>query len=58
MRMARKRHTAEQLIAKLREAELALGKGQPLVDVVRKLEIPERYLHHPDAAAVEKARSA
>jgi type III secretion system FlhB-like substrate exporter len=39
MRMARKRHTAEQIIAKLREAELALAKGQPLVDVVRKLEI-------------------
>ncbi len=40
--MARKRHTAEQIIAKLREAELALGKGQALVDVVRKLEISEQ----------------
>ncbi len=40
--MARKRHTAEQIIAKLREAELALAKGQPLVDVVRKLEISEQ----------------
>jgi transposase-like protein len=42
MRLARKRHTAEQIIAKLREAELALGTGQPLVDVVRKLEISEQ----------------
>ena len=42
MGMARKRHTAEQIIAKLREAELALGKGQVLVDVVRKLEISEQ----------------
>ncbi len=42
MKMARKRHTAEQIIAKLREAELALAKGQPLVDVVRKLEISEQ----------------
>ncbi len=42
MRMARKRHTAEQIIAKLREPELALAKGQPLVDVVRKLEISEQ----------------
>ena len=42
MRMARKRHTAEQIIAKLREAELALAKGQPLVDVVRELEISEQ----------------
>ncbi len=40
--MARKRHTAEQIIAKLREAELALAKGQSLVDVVRKLEISEQ----------------
>ncbi len=42
MRVARKRHTAEQIIAKLRETELALAKGQPLVDVVRKLEISEQ----------------
>ncbi len=40
--MARKRHTAEQIIAKLREAELALAKGRPLVDVVRKLEVSEQ----------------
>jgi len=41
-RLARKRHTAEQIIAKLREVELALSKDQPLVDVVRKLEISEQ----------------
>ena len=40
--MARKRHTAGQIIAKLREAELALAKGQALVGVVRKLEISEQ----------------
>ncbi len=40
--MARKRHTAEQIISKLREAEVAQAKGQPLVDVVRKLEIAEQ----------------
>ncbi len=42
MRMGRKRHTAEQIIAKLREAEVALAKGQPLAAVVRKLEIAEQ----------------
>ncbi len=42
MRIGSKRHTAEQIIAKLREAEVALAKGQPLVDVVRKLEIAEQ----------------
>ncbi len=40
--MARKRHTAEQIIAKLREAEVALAKGQTLAVVVRKLEIAEQ----------------
>ena len=42
MRMGRKRHTAEQIIAKLREAEVGLATGQPLVEVVRKLEIAEQ----------------
>ncbi len=40
--MARKRHTAEQIIAKLREAEVGLAKGQELAEVVRKLEISEQ----------------
>ncbi len=40
--MGRKRHTAEQIIAKLREAEVELAKGQPLAEVVRKLEIAEQ----------------
>ncbi len=42
MRMGRKRHTAEQIIAKLREAEVGLAKGRPLAEVVRKLEIAEQ----------------
>ncbi len=42
MRMGRKRHTGEQIIAKLREAEVALAKGQPLDEVVRRLEIAEQ----------------
>ncbi len=42
MGMGRKRHTAEQIIAKLREAEVALAKGQTLGLVVRKLQIAEQ----------------
>ncbi len=38
--MGRKRHTAEQIIRKLREAELA--KGQTTADVARKLGIAEQ----------------
>ncbi len=42
MRMGRKRHTPEQIIAKLREAEVELAKGRPLAEVMRKLEIAEQ----------------
>jgi putative transposase len=40
--MGRKRHTAEQIIAKLREAEIELAKGQTMPEVVRKLGISEQ----------------
>ncbi len=40
--MPRKRHTPEQIIRKLREAEVELAKGQTTVDVVRKLGITEQ----------------
>ena len=40
--MPRKRHTPEQIIRKLREAEVELAKGQRAADVVRKLEIAEQ----------------
>jgi transposase-like protein len=40
--MSRKRHTAEQIIAKLREAEIELAKGQTTAEVVRKLGITEQ----------------
>jgi len=40
--MGRKRHTAEQIIGKLRTAEIELAKGVGTVDVVRKLGITEQ----------------
>ncbi len=40
--MSRKRHTAEQIIGKLREAEVALASGQTVVDVCRTLGITEQ----------------
>ena len=39
--MARKRYTAEQIISKLREAEVVLAKGQTTSQVCKKLEITE-----------------
>ncbi len=40
--MPRKRHTPEQVIRKLREAEVELAKGQTTPDVARKLGITEQ----------------
>ena len=42
--MARKRHTAEQIIHKLREAEVALGQGKTVKEVCRQLEVTEQTL--------------
>ncbi len=40
--MGRKRHTPEQIIRKLREAEVALAQGQTIAEVARKLSITEQ----------------
>ena len=40
--MARRRHTAEQIIHKLREAEVALGQGKNLKSVCKQLEVTEQ----------------
>ena len=40
--MGRTRHTAEKIIGKLREAEVALAKGQTTGEVARKLGITEQ----------------
>ena len=42
MGWARKRHTPEQIIRKLREAEVALAQGQTTAEVARKLSITEQ----------------
>ncbi len=40
--MGRKHHTPEQIIRKLREAEVELAKGQSTAEVARKLGIAEQ----------------
>jgi len=40
--MARKRYTAEQIITKLREAEVELAKGQTTSQVCKKLGITDQ----------------
>ena len=40
--MARKRYTAEQIIGKLREAEVALAESDPVAQVARRLGVTEQ----------------
>jgi len=40
--MAKKRHGAEQIIPKLREAEVELAKGQTVAQVCKKLAVTEQ----------------
>jgi transposase-like protein len=40
--MARKRHSAEEIIGKLREAEVSLAQGKKVPDVCRTLGVSEQ----------------
>ena len=42
---ARRRHTPEQIIRKLREADRLLGEGQLVAAVAKQLEVSEQTLH-------------
>jgi putative transposase len=43
--MARRRHTPEQVIRKLREADRLLGEGADIAEVARHLEVSEQTYH-------------
>jgi transposase-like protein len=43
--MARRRHTPEQIIRKLREADRMLAEGKDLAEVARHLEVAEATYH-------------
>lgn len=43
--MKRRRHTPEQIIRKLREAERMLGEGRAIPEVAKQLGISEQTLH-------------
>jgi putative transposase len=42
---ARRRHSPEQIIRKLREADRLLGEGQEVAAVAKQLEVSEQTLH-------------
>jgi len=43
--MARRRHTPEQVVRKLREADRLLSEGKDVAEVARHLEISEQTYH-------------
>lgn len=43
--MARRRHTPEQIVRKLREADRLLNEGKHLAEVVRHIEVSEPTYH-------------
>ena len=43
--MVRRRHTPEQIIRKLREADRLLAEGAEVADVARHLEVAEQTYH-------------
>ena len=43
--MARRRHTPEQIVRKLREADRLLGEGADIAEVARHLEVSEQTYH-------------
>lgn len=42
---SRRRHTPEQIVRKLREADRLLGEGASVADVARHLEVSEQTFH-------------
>ena len=43
--MPRRRHTPEQIVRKLREADRLLGEGKDVAEVARHLEVSEQTYH-------------
>jgi transposase-like protein len=41
----RRRHTPEQIVRKLREAERLQGEGRPIPEVAKALEVSEQTFH-------------
>jgi transposase-like protein len=39
--MARKRHTAEEIVAKLRQVDVLMARGKPVADAVRAIGVTE-----------------
>jgi hypothetical protein len=54
--MARKRHTAEEIVAKLRQVDVLMAQGKPVADAMRKL--IRQQISFPSYSAMEVHRQA
>ena len=43
--MARRRHSPDQILAKLRDADVMIADGLPLAEVAKRLEVSEQTYH-------------
>ena len=43
--MARRRHSPDQILAKLRDADVMLADGRPLAEIAKRLEVSEQTYH-------------
>ena len=43
--MARRRHTPDQILTKLRDADVMITNGQTLAEVAKQLEVSEQTYH-------------
>ena len=47
--MAKKRHTPEQVINKLRKAEVAIAEGSTVAEAARRIGVTEQTFYRPPA---------
>ena len=43
--MARRRHSPDQILTKLRDADVMLADGRPLAEIAKRLEVSEQTYH-------------
>ena len=51
--MARKHHKPEEIVAKLRQVEVLVGQGKPVVDAVRAIAVTEATYYRWRAASID-----
>ena len=58
--MARKRHTAEEIVAKLRQIDVLIAQGKPVADAVRAIGVTEvtyyRWRNEYGGLEIEQAK--